>query len=325
MRMMLQSILAVDVCPDSGERQNGADADSIRYVQRPWIRLLKEVYLTNRDESSIALVVEETRMLDLILEFAQTIEALAVRLARLDASSYAGNAELLEAVSDDFGHNIGTHFKCVEQMIAASMALFARDSVIWPRLVSTDDNLRRVSSVQSASPVLPCADKTSYLGAAETLLASMEHLYQVVTGGHVETTTTPPGAFLAEFPDTNSGSGVCRREPELVSSEPELVSANYAAANRMNRVHPDPGDEAGTTLADSNGSSLNGEDEDTEASDVHDGNAAKRRVAKAERRGHFRYEHMEAAIEGLLACCCSHKIANTRSLCKVVRASRARI
>ena len=114
-------------------------ADTLRYVQRPWIRLLVEVYISNQERHIIQELMESPRIFgfrkesltpaihphayrpSLIAEFASIVELLARRLAVLERRKYSGSPELLDGLVDELGDDLGCHFEVFRVLWACLM------------------------------------------------------------------------------------------------------------------------------------------------------------------------------------------------------------
>ena len=111
--------------------------DAVRFVQVAWVKLLVAVYFLNNDSVAIGQVLDSDALFQtsaqaqkskryLIGMFTKSIEALAARLQKLDASKYAKEPELLNGVPDAEDADVGIHLNLVIQIVSACNALFSR-------------------------------------------------------------------------------------------------------------------------------------------------------------------------------------------------------
>ena len=179
--LILASILDLDLEHDALSRRNVA-ADTLRFVQKPWIRLLTHVYVHSQ-EPAISEQLKQSRRIFapstdadrflqeggggsknkqkagryLINEFADIVELLVARLEQLDASSLQGSPDMLKGLADDVGNDIESHFHCVEEIAEACTHLFCQNSAIWKHFYSRLDDASANATLSSAATAIQFA------------------------------------------------------------------------------------------------------------------------------------------------------------------------
>uniref|UniRef100_A0A7S0Z297 Inositol 1,4,5-trisphosphate receptor n=1 Tax=Hemiselmis tepida TaxID=464990 RepID=A0A7S0Z297_9CRYP len=137
---VLHNIMSLDRLPpeEGAGRHPQLDADTVHYVQKPWVQVLLNVYLSSLDQEAMRACMNyhdviwpsEEHDTCLMQQMRDAIASLPPRLAKASALGAGSHASLKDGVpfwgvSDDMGSNLGHHIEYAQVCLGALLTYFS--------------------------------------------------------------------------------------------------------------------------------------------------------------------------------------------------------
>jgi hypothetical protein len=142
---ILWNILDLDKLPN-GDRERQINADALRFVREAWITLLNDLIFQCQATDSVTIkqVAASKRIFNisgvntgsgecLMDYFTSSLSTFRERISKLDPKEYLNSPALLDGVEDEFGHDLGIHYREVTEIVRGCKAFFSR----WEMYVQT--------------------------------------------------------------------------------------------------------------------------------------------------------------------------------------------